>query len=71
MFVQEATLTQLKHVILLGVSDQELVQELIGIIESHSLDQVIQHCYAYGATRRKASAITSPSTATRAVSSYM
>ena len=38
--------TQLEQVILMGVSDQELVQELIGIIPTHSLDQVVQHCYA-------------------------
>ena len=74
MFAQEATLTVtrlLKQVILMGVSDQELVQELIGIIPTHSLDQVVQHCFAYEAARRTASALTSPSTAARAVSSYM
>ena len=63
--------TQLKQVILMGVSDQELVQKLIDVVPTHTLDQVVQHCYAYEAARRKASAITSPSTAARAVSSYM
>ena len=73
MFAQ-ATLTestQLKQAILIGVSNQELVQELIGIIPTHSLDQVVQHCYAYEAARRTASAITSLSTAPCAISSYI
>ena len=74
MFAREATLTeatQLKQAILMGVNDKKLVQELIGIIPTHSLDQVVQHCCAYEAARPKASAVTSPSTAAHAVSSYM
>ena len=74
MFAREATLTeatQLKQAILMGVNDKKLVQELIGIIPTHSLDQVVQHCCAYEAARRTATAIISPSTAARAVSLYM
>ena len=55
----------------MGVNDQEFVQEHIGIIPTHSLDQIVQQCYAYKIARPTASAIISPSTAVRAVSSYM
>lgn len=61
---------QMKQVILMGVIDQELVQELIGIIPTHSLDKVVQHCYAFEAARRTANAITSPAQALCAVSRY-
>ena len=35
--------TELKQVILMGVSDQELVQKLTDVIPTHSLDQVVQY----------------------------
>lgn len=62
--------TQIKQVILMGVSDQELIQELIGIIPTNSLDKVVQHCYAYEAAKRTATAITCPSKSASAVSKY-
>ncbi|MPC54131.1 hypothetical protein E2C01_048038 [Portunus trituberculatus] len=47
----------------MGVIDQELVLELIGIIPTHPLNEVVQHCYAFKAARCTANAITSPSQA--------
>ncbi|XP_050709713.1 uncharacterized protein LOC126994436 [Eriocheir sinensis] len=62
--------TQLKQVLLMGVRDTELVQELIGTIPTHSLDDVVKQCYAFEAARNTASAIASPSPAVRATSQY-
>lgn len=62
--------TQIKQVILMGVTDQELIQELIGIIPTQSLDQVVQHCYAYEAAKHTATAITSNPKSACAVSQY-
>lgn len=42
--------TQIKQVILMGVTDKELIQELIGIIPTQSLDEIVQHCYALEAS---------------------
>ena len=54
----------------MGVSDQELIQELIGIIPTQSLDEVVQNCYAYEAAKHTATAITSPSKSACTVSKY-
>ncbi|KAK3886627.1 hypothetical protein Pcinc_009274 [Petrolisthes cinctipes] len=51
--------TQLKQIILMGVSDQDLVQDLITITSMQSLDTVVQRCYAHEAARHTATAITS------------
>lgn len=62
--------TQLKQIILMGVSGQDLVQELITITPTHSLDAVVQRCYAHEAARHTATAISSTEKSTRAVSRY-
>ena len=55
---------------MMGVQDSELVQRLITIAPSSSLDDVVQECYTHEATRNTASAITSPSTSCCATSQY-
>ena len=60
--------TQLKQVILMGVRDSKLVQRLITLAPTSSLDDLVQECYTHEATRSTATAITSPSTAARATS---
>ncbi|KAK3890242.1 hypothetical protein Pcinc_005776 [Petrolisthes cinctipes] len=62
--------TQLKQIILMGVSDQDLVQDLITITPTQSLDTVVQRCYAHEAARHTATAITSTEKSTRAASRY-
>jgi len=62
--------TQLKQILLMGVPDTELVQDLILKILTQSLDDVVKQCYAFEATRNTDSAITSPSTSLRATSQY-
>ncbi|KAK3884690.1 hypothetical protein Pcinc_011010 [Petrolisthes cinctipes] len=62
--------TQLKQIILMGVSDQELVQDLITITPMQSLDTVVQRCYAHETVRHTATAITSTEKSTRAASWY-
>lgn len=61
---------QIKQVILMGVSDQEFIQELISIITTQSLDEIVQHCYVYEAAKHTATAITSPSKSACTVSRY-
>ncbi|KAK3880960.1 hypothetical protein Pcinc_014610 [Petrolisthes cinctipes] len=60
----------MKQVILMGVNDQELVQELISIIPTQELDTVVQHCYEHEAARHTATAITSPTKTVCATSQY-
>ncbi|KAK3889428.1 hypothetical protein Pcinc_006564 [Petrolisthes cinctipes] len=62
--------TQLKQIILMGVSDQDLVQDLITITPTQSLDTVVQRCYAHEAARHTATAIISTEKSTRAASRY-
>lgn len=61
---------KLRQVILMGVRDQDLVQELISIIPTKSLHQVVQHCYACEAARHTATIITSSSKTVCSVSKY-
>ncbi|KAK3884724.1 hypothetical protein Pcinc_011042 [Petrolisthes cinctipes] len=62
--------TQLKQIILMGVSDQDLVQDLITITPMQSLDTVVQRCYTHETARHTATAITSTEKSTRAASWY-
>ena len=62
--------TQIKNVILMGVEDQELVQELIALIPTKSLDDVVRHCFNFEAARQTASVITSKPSNVCAVSKY-
>ena len=60
----------MKQVILMGVNDQELVQKLLDIIPVKSLDQVMQLCYDYEASRKTATVIVSPTMNVCATSQY-
>lgn len=62
--------TQLKQVILMGVRDNELVQHIIPLASTCSLDDFVEKCYSYEASRTIASAITAPPTSVRATSRY-
>lgn len=62
--------TQLKQVILMGVRDNELVERLIALEPTSTLDVFVEKCYAYEATRTTASAISAPPANVRATSRY-
>ncbi|KAK4313087.1 hypothetical protein Pmani_015541 [Petrolisthes manimaculis] len=53
--------TQLKMVILMGVCDEELVQKLLSLDTTPSLQDIVNTCRAYEATRSATSAIRAPS----------
>ena len=62
--------TQLKMVILMGVRDEELVQKLISLDATASLQDVVNTCRSYEATRTAASAIRAPPSQLCATSTY-
>ncbi|KAK4303511.1 hypothetical protein Pmani_024480 [Petrolisthes manimaculis] len=62
--------TQLKMVILMGVCDEELVQKLLSLDTTPSLQDIVNTCRAYEATRSATSAIRAPSSQINAVSTY-
>lgn len=66
----ECEQTQLKHVLLMGLRDEELVEDLISIIPTKTLDEVVAQCYAHEAARHTATAISSNSQTVRATSKY-
>lgn len=66
----ECEQTQLKHVLLMGLRDQELVEDLVSIIPTKTLDEVVARCYAHEAARHTASDIFSNSQTVRATSKY-
>ena len=56
--------------ILTGVRDTELVQELIPAISDAPLADVVKQCYAFEASRSSASKLASSPAAVRATSQY-
>ncbi|KAK4314445.1 hypothetical protein Pmani_014254 [Petrolisthes manimaculis] len=62
--------TQLKMAILMGVCDEELVQKLLSLDTTPSLQDIVNTCRAYEATRSATSAIRAPSSQINAVSTY-
>ena len=61
---------QMKQVIMMGIRDEKLIQELIPNIPTSSLDEVVQQCYAFEAARNTASVIVSPEKLVCATSRY-
>ena len=62
--------TQLKMIILMGVRDEELVQKLISLDTTASLQDVVNTCRSYEATRKATSAIRAPPSQLCATSTY-
>ncbi|KAK3893075.1 hypothetical protein Pcinc_003068 [Petrolisthes cinctipes] len=62
--------TQLKMIILMGIKDAELVQKLISMDPSSSLNDVVTACHAHEAARRTTTAISAPNQLVQAVSTY-
>ncbi|MPC57133.1 hypothetical protein E2C01_051107 [Portunus trituberculatus] len=50
---------QIKQVIMMGVRDEQLIQELIPNIPTLSLDEIVQQCYAFEVAHTTASVIAS------------
>lgn len=61
---------QIKQVIMMGVRDEQLIQELIPNIPTLSLDEIVQQCYAFEAARTTASVIASHEKTVCATSQY-
>ena len=62
--------TQLKMIILMGVRDEELVQKLISLDTTASLQDVVNTCRSYEAARKATSDIRSPGPRMYATSTY-
>lgn len=62
--------TQLKMVIVMGIRDEELVQRLISLDDSCSLQEVVNTCRSYEAARCATTAIRAPAEQVRAISHH-
>jgi len=62
--------TQHKMIILMGVRDEELIQKLISLDTTASLQDVVNTCRSYEATRKATSAIRAPPSQLCATSTY-
>ncbi|XP_068222164.1 uncharacterized protein [Palaemon carinicauda] len=62
--------TQMKMIILMGIRDGELVQKLISLEATASLQEVVNTCRSYEAARKATSAIRAPTSQLRVVSTY-
>ncbi|XP_068235531.1 uncharacterized protein [Palaemon carinicauda] len=62
--------TQMKMIILMGIRDGELVQKLISLDATASLQEVVNTCRSYEAARKATSAIRAPTSQLRVVSTY-
>ncbi|XP_068224072.1 uncharacterized protein [Palaemon carinicauda] len=62
--------TQMKMIILMGIRDGELVQKLISLDATASLQEVVNTCRSYEVARKATSAIRAPTSQLRVVSTY-
>lgn len=60
----------MKHILVMGVRDEKLVQQLFSIDASCTLQEAVKRCQSYQATKSVTSAIWAPPTALRGVVKY-